>query len=327
MFDFILSDLDKAEANISHLAANTKDVPHLDVVYGLKARLYLWDAQYDKAAEYARKAIEAHKGAPLNAAQWNAPITGFNSPNNGSWMLSATSNKETLGNKKLSNWTGWMSSEAQFGYAGGGKVYLQIDRALYDKIADTDFRKLSFKAPKGHALEGKTTFIDDAVSKRLPPYTTVKFRPGQGNTTAYNIGAACSYPLMRVEEMYFIEAEAAAHTNAAKGVELLNTFMKTYRDAKYNCTLSNSDEVVQEVVLQKRIELWGEGRTFFDIKRLNLSVTRAYAGTNVPRPVQYNTKGRPAWMNFVLPKFEGVFNTAVTDYNNPDPSGKYTPAK
>lgn len=155
----------------------------------------------------------------------------------------------------------------------------------------------------------------------------MKFRPGQGNTTNYSIGAACSYPLMRVEEMYFIEAEAAAHTNAAKGVELLNTFMKTYRDAKYNCTLSNSDEVVQEVVLQKRIELWGEGRTFFDIKRLNLSVTRAYAGTNVPRPVQYNTKGRPAWMNFVLPKFEGVFNTAVTDYNNPDPSGKYTPAK
>ena len=327
MFDFILSDLDKAEANISHLAANTKDVPHLDVVYGLKARLYLWDAQYDKAAEYARKAIEAHRGAPLNAAQWNDPVTGFNSPNNGSWMLSATSNKETLGNNKLANWTGWMSSEAQFGYAGGAKVYLQIDRALYDKIADTDFRKLSFKAPKGHALEGKTTFINDAVGKRLAPYTTVKFRPGQGNTTAYNIGAACSYPLMRVEEMYFIEAEAAAHTNAAKGVELLNAFMKTYRDANYNCTLSNSDEVVQEVVLQKRIELWGEGRSFFDIKRLNLSVTRAYAGTNVPRPVQYNTKGRPAWMNFVLPRFEGVFNTAVTDYNNPDPSGKYTPAK
>ena len=70
MFDFILSDLDKAEANIGKLATNTKDVPHLDVVYGLKARLYLWDGQYEKAAEYARKAIEAHSGAPLTAAQW-----------------------------------------------------------------------------------------------------------------------------------------------------------------------------------------------------------------------------------------------------------------
>ena len=132
---------------------------------------------------------------------------------------------------------------------------------------------------------------------------------------------------MRVEEMYFIEAEAAAHTDGAKGAALLNTFMKTYRDANYNCTLSNSDEVVQEVVLQKRIELWGEGRTFFDIKRLNMSVTRAYDGTNFPKPVRYNTNGRPAWMNFVLPKFEGVYNTPVYNYNNPDPSGRYRPVK
>ena len=328
MFDFILSDLDKAEANIDKLDANTKDVPHLDVVYGLKARLYLWDGQYEKAAEYARKAIEAHNGSPLTAAQWNDPITGFNSPNNGSWMLSATANKETLGSRyNLSNWTGWMSSETQYGYAGGAGVFVRIDRSLYDKIADTDFRKLSFKAPAGHALEGKTTFIDAAIGKELDPYTTVKFRPGQGNISTYTIGSTCSYPLMRVEEMYLIEAEAAAHTDGAKGAALLNTFMKTYRDANYNCTLSSSDEVVQEVVLQKRIELWGEGRSFFDIKRLNMSVTRAYDGTNVPQPVRYNTNGRPAWMNIVLPKFEGVFNSPVYDFNNPDPSGRYRPVK
>jgi hypothetical protein len=328
MFDFILSDLDKAEANIDKLAVTTKDVPHLDVVYGLKARLYLWDGQYDKAAEFARKAINAHSGAPLTQAEWVDPIAGFNSPNVGSWMLSASINKETLGSRyNLSNWTGWMAPESQFGYAGLGGVFPFIDRSLYDKIADTDFRKLSFKAPKGHALEGKTPYIDKKVGAALPAYTGVKFRSGQGNIANYSVGAACSYPLMRVEEMYLIEAEAAAHTDGAKGAALLNTFMKTYRDANYNCTLSNSDEVVQEVVLQKRIELWGEGRTFFDIKRLNMSVTRAYEGTNVPEEVRYNTNGRPAWMNIVLPKFEGVYNTPVYNYNNPDPSGKYSPVK
>ena len=66
MFDFILADLDKAEANITYLNTASKDVPHLDVVYGLKARLYLWDGQYDKAEEFARKAINEHKGAPLH---------------------------------------------------------------------------------------------------------------------------------------------------------------------------------------------------------------------------------------------------------------------
>ena len=328
MFDFILSDLDKAEANIDKLDANTKDVPHLDVVYGLKARLYLWDGQYDKAAEFARKAINAHTGAPLTKTEWVDPIAGFNSPNVGSWMLSASINKETLGTRyNLSNWTGWVSPESRFGYAGLGGVFPFIDRSLYDKIADTDFRKLSFKAPKGHALEGKTSYINEKVGASLPAYTSVKFRSGQGNIVNHSVGAACSYPLMRVEEMYLIEAEAAAHTDGAKGAALLNTFMKTYRDANYNCTLSSSDEVVQEVVLQKRIELWGEGRSFFDIKRLNMSVTRAYEGTNVPEEVRYNTNGRPAWMNIVLPKFEGVFNSPVYDYNNPDPSGRYRPVK
>ena len=328
MFDFILSDLDKAEANIDKLDVKTKDVPHLDVVYGLKARLYLWDGQYDKAAEYARKAINAHTGNPLTKEEWVDPITGFNSPNVGSWMLSASVNKEILGERyNLSNWTGWLSPESRFSYAGVLRIYPTIDRSLYDKIADTDFRKLSFKAPKGHPLAGKTPYVNVKVGESFTDYTSVKFRCGQGNTQLHSVGAACSYPLMRVEEMYLIEAEAVAHTNAAKGVELLNTFMKTYRDANYNCTLSNSDEVVQEVVLQKRIELWGEFRTFFDIKRLNMSVTRAYPDSNFPNEFKYNTKGRPAWMNIVLPKFEGVFNTAVTDYNNPDPSGKYTPVK
>ena len=123
--------------------------------------------------------------------------------------------------------------------------------------------------------------------------------------------------------MYFIEAEAMAHTNPAKGLELLNSFMKNYRDPQYNCTSTESRALVEEIILQKRIELWGEGRTFFDIKRLNLSVVRAYDGTNVPSPVRYNTNGRPAWTNLVLPKYEGVYNTAVTYYNNPDPSEKY----
>ena len=58
-----------------------------------------------------------------------------------------------------------------------------------------------------------------------------------------------------------------------------------------------------------------------------MSVTRAYDGTNFPKPVRYNTNGRPAWMNFVLPKFEGVYNTPVYNYNNPDPSGRYRPVK
>ena len=40
--DFILADLDFAEQNIEFLQESAKTLPHLDAVYGLKARLYMW---------------------------------------------------------------------------------------------------------------------------------------------------------------------------------------------------------------------------------------------------------------------------------------------
>ena len=52
---------------------------------------------------------------------------------------------------------------------------------------------------------------------------------------------------MRVEEMYFIEAEAAAHLDAAQGVALLTDFMKKYRDPNYVCPVSSTDDVVEEI--------------------------------------------------------------------------------
>lgn len=64
IFDFIFEDLNHAEELLtdnSHTAG--KDVPSLAVVYGLKARAYLWlggfdSSNYAQAATYARKAIE-----------------------------------------------------------------------------------------------------------------------------------------------------------------------------------------------------------------------------------------------------------------------------
>lgn len=324
MLQFILSDLDKAEALTPQLKENTKDVPHLGVVYGLKARLYLWDGQYAQAAEYARKAIDEGY-TPLSENEWLNTRSGFNDPNNDSWMMSASVNKETLtADKNLTNWSSWLATEGQFGYAGLGGVYPIIASGLYNKIADTDFRKLSFKAPEGHPLEGKTPYIDNEIGAQLPDYASVKFRPGQGELDNFQVAAACSYPLMRVEEMYLIEAEAQAHLNPAQGVALLNTFMQTYRDASYHAEATTVENAVDAVLLQKRIELWGEGQTFFDIKRLNLSVNRAYAGTNFPAATRFSTNGRPAWMNFVIPRTETLYNSSVTHYNNPDPSNSYT---
>ena len=59
MAAFILEDLNNAEEYIVNLENDTKTLPHLDVVYGLKARYYMWLGDYANAKDYARKAINA----------------------------------------------------------------------------------------------------------------------------------------------------------------------------------------------------------------------------------------------------------------------------
>lgn len=324
MFDFILSDLDNAEQYIVYLDRTVKTLPDLSVVYGLKARLYMWVADYLKAQEYARKAIDVSGATPMTKDQWLSTTNGFNDISVSSWLWgSQMQSEDDVVKSGILNWTSWSSNEAVFGYAAAGPVNM-INVALYNKIADTDFRKLAWKAPAGSALEGQNTYCG-SMGASLPDYASLKFRPAQGNGDVSTTGAASAYPLMRVEEMYLIEAEAAAHQNATQGRDLLNSFMQTYRDAKYNCTASSTDAVVNEVVLQKRIELWGEGLTFFDVKRLNMSVTRGYSGTNFSEERRLNTNGRPAWMNICIVQTEENNNSALIGYENPDPSDVYTP--
>lgn len=325
MVAFIEEDLDNAEKYLVNLTdTKGKVLPSLACAYGLKARLYMWDGNYAKAQEYARKAIDTADVDPMTQQECMNTTTGFNVT--GPWMWgaqqSATNRTVTFG---IVNWTSWVCNETAFGYASAEPAFL-IDRKFYERISNTDFRKLMFKAPAGSPIENQVVFLNSTYRASVPEYGSLKFRPGNGNDQNYNEGACTAYPLMRVEEMYFIEAEAAAHQDAAQGKTLLENFMKSYRDPNYVCLMSSTDDVVEEIVFQKRVELWGEGQSFFDIKRLNYSVTRGYPGTNVDDELaRLNTNGRPAWMNWVIVQIEGENNEALVGKNNPDPSDKYTP--
>lgn len=329
MMEFLINDLDKAEQYINAQMRTSKTMPNLACVYGLKARAYMWDEDYAKAREYARKAIDAHgAGTVTTRDQWLSLTTGFNDLSTPSWMwgqqLLSDDNAVKTG---IVNWTSWSSNEYVQGYAASGP-FVMIDADLYSKIEDTDFRKLTFVAPAGSALSGQENYINNnyllSQGVELPEYASLKFKPGAGDMESSTTACAVGIPLMRVEEMYLIEAEAAAQLSPAEGKTLLEDFVKTYRNPKYVCNASSKEEVVDECFLQKRIELFGEGLIFFDYKRLNKSVTRYYPGTNFAVARRYNTEGRPAWMNFVFVQQEASGNAAMVNFNNPDPSGLYT---
>ena len=334
MFKFIESDLNNAEKYIVNLTSNKNNtLPDLAVVYGLKARLYMWNEDYAKAKEYARKAIDTYGGTPMSEDDATDTKKGFNDITK--WMWGAQYTTEDRAVKfGIINFTSFASNETVFGYAGAGPMNM-IGKSFYDRISDTDWRKTMWKAPAGSPLEAKNKYVDSKMEmkngvmediskfkKRIPTYGSLKFRPNQGNYAESSIGVVSAYPLMRVEEMYFIEAEAAERLAPGTGITLLENFMKTYRDKQYVYTGSNA---IDEILFQKRIELWGEGLSFFDIKRANVSVTRGYTGTNFFEEWRFNTNGRPAWMNFCIVNLEENDNPAVKGKNNPDPSKAYKP--
>jgi hypothetical protein len=162
-------------------------------------------------------------------------------------------------------------------------------------------------------------------------YESLKFRPADGNVMDYTVGNSADWCLMRIEEMYFIEMEAQLRLSTgglSKAQDLLNEFMQNYRYDGYDCTLATmtTDAFIKEMLLQKRIEFWGEGVLYFDYKRLNSGITRGYTGTNVPATARLNCEGRSPQWNIVITRGEYQSNKGIKhpEMNNPDPTEKLT---
>jgi hypothetical protein len=308
----------------------------LAVVYGLKARAYLWLGQfnntyknvktgqqaYQEAARYARLAITASNATIMTESEYLNATTGFNTANN-SWMWYLPQTTEGVTN--LVNYIAWRSGEATWGY-GGKFVFEGVNNNFYNRISTTDWRRKGFVGsdPAAWYKENKnlTNLSEEEFLASVPAYANMKFHPANGNTTTWQIGNVTDVPLMRVEEMYLIEAEATAQVDVEAGKNLLVAFM-AYRDPKYSTEglVSSVEAVVDEIIWQKRVELWGEGVVFYDFKRLGLGINNGYAGTNVPTDSRVNVKGVAPWWNFCIPESETYQNGALVGKNNPNPDG------
>ena len=334
----IFPDLEEAAELLDGYQPAAKTMPTKAVVYGLMARAYLErgtagvDGAYAKAAEYARMAITESGCTPLTQAQWEDPITGFNSSTaNGAWMFCTNQTSDQVHN--LYSFIAHMSIEENWTNYGKA-VGRSINSHLYEKIADDDFRKHSWLDPdffdyydyKSCRPDARTFFCDVYPgTSYTKEYGSIKFRPGQGDYETYSIGNAIDFPLMRVEEMYLIEAEATGAANLENGKALLNTFMQTYRQPSYNCTASSFADFQKEVALQARIEFWGEGIPFFYKKRLGLGIHLANSNCKHD-DYRFELDGVAPWWNIVIPKFERLGNTAITpELNNPDPTETVDP--
>jgi hypothetical protein len=348
-YELIFSDLAQAEKYLKGYTPASKAFPSPACVYGLYARAYIErgtagvSGAFEKAAEYARKAITESGCAPLTQDQWEDPVNGFNnatSQNSWMWGVCITSdNIDLIGN----DFYGLMMTE-QTWTVYGWRVGRSASRKFYEAIPDNDFRKYSWLDPAFYGVNGNPpsdSYYGHAYKLAMPAatvrqnitagngftgfpwiYNTIKFRPAEGNYSNKTIGSAMDFPIMRVEEMYLIEAEATAYTNQSKAAELLNSFM-AYRitDGSYDCSPKNTSQqsLVDEIIFQKRVELWGEGVNYYDAKRLKLGLHRGYKGVNASAyNVTFDVDSIfPIW-NCRIPETERQGNPAII--LNPTPS-------
>ena len=333
----IFPDLEKAGKLLENFTAPDKYTISLALVYGLKARAYLERgtdkndaAAYRSAAEYARKAITASGRTPLTQEEWEDPANGFNNAeSNNAWIWGLALPSESVAN--LMCFTVHMSCENDWAPYHAGRA---INRNLYNSIYLRDFRRHSWLDPDRGSYSYKSCRPDgkEYFAEKLADYVNIKFRPAQGAYKDVKVGGAADHCCMRVEEMYFIEAEATAQAGDVQGgIRLLNEFMTKYRmmdGAVYDCSAQSTlKSFVNELMLQKRIEFWGEGIVMFDMKRLDMSSKRGYVGTNAPASYRLNVDGRAPYWNFVISRGETQNNTAIAKQNNPDPSGLVEPWK
>ncbi len=261
----------------------TKNYMNASVANGLLARYYLLSQQWDKAVSAAQKAYASYT---LDAKLSNA----FNDITHSEWMWGFDHNAETQTTyasffSHVSNLTG--------GYAGLAYASRLIDSKLYDAIPETDIRKSFFNGPQGDATQSQ-------AGAKLP-YAGLKF--------GWLDGWVMDYMYMRAPEMYLIEAEALAHLNQGeKAAEALAPLMAV-RDKGWH----KSSVTVEDVYLQRRIELWGEGFSFFDLKRLNKGIDRAYAGNNHLPGYQLVVPALAKTWIYQIPNKEMQENKALTE--------------
>lgn len=341
MFEFILADLKDAEEIFKSYEGENVEVkptvygssvtyPELAAVYGLYARAYLWlggfnnlnyknvatgEEAYRLAAEYARKAIDAANVPIMSEMEWTNTTTGFNSvvP---AWIWATQMSTDTVINN-LYAFPAHVCPEASYGY--GPHACVGVASSTYDRLSNSDFRKKLIVGPNTTYADFKnyTTMPQDEWEELAyrAPYTNFKFRPAQGERVDYMVANAISLPIMRIEEMYFIEMEATAHYDEGTARTLLNTFMAN-RASSY--VILPTEDVVDEIIFQKSVEFWGEGKILFDMKRLNMGVDTT--GQNYPSGMLFKSEGRLPWWNLPIPSGETAVNTACKETAGPDPS-------
>lgn len=272
----INADLDEAIRLFTSSGISQSHKSHADlyVAYGLKARVAMTQEKWDVAEAAAASALQKPGLALMDS---KALLDGFNSVSNSEWMWGS----EIIDSQA----TSWYSFFNHMDAAAGGHAESARKLAsswIYAMMDDDDVRKGWFVTPTG---------LGELEEDELGPnvsHNQLKFRVKAAGSWA------ADYIYMRAAEMYLNKAEAQCHQGkyAEARATLKDLVSGRYTDGNYDARLSRVSDsreltlkssesmdvatLMDEIMLQRRTELWGEGFRVFDIMRLKTGFVRDY---------------------------------------------------
>ena len=222
--------------NYTRKGDGQKFKPDVNVVNGLLARAYLLTGQWEEAAKAAAAARQGYS-LMTTAAEYE----GFNNISNKEWIWG---HPQTLAQSSASYNFYFLDATHVGAYSS-----FMADPHFRDTFSDGDIRLELFQWMREGYLGYK------------------KFHMRADDTA--------DIVLMRASEMLLVEAEALARDGfSEKAVVPLNELRHARGLGDYDLTGKSQQDVIDEILMERRRELWGEGFGITDILRTQQSVKR-----------------------------------------------------
>ena len=287
----IINDLEFAVTNLAGFTRSKKGMIDKYVAEGLLAYTYAAMGNNQKVADLAQDIIN-NSGYPLTTREQIFYDTntkkggGFNDVETKSWMWGV--DLITENSFDLKSWWGMIDIYTySYAWAGDGKA---MDDKLYAQIRTNDIRKKQFNRD---LLPSNKFFSPDRVIGGQRKIST-------------------DYIYMRVDEFYLLAAEALAKlgqdtqakTIYKKLLKLRYPEATAATDIAYVDALTNA-QLQDDIYLNTRIELWGEGKSYFAMKRNHKTIER---GSNHVEEKNTTFSYDNPRLTFAIPQNESINN-------------------
>ena len=263
VYDRINKDLDEAIEHLGNVTTIKKaNKSHIDihVARGLKARVLLAQGKWKDAAAMAQKVIDG-SGARLQDDTYVTTVNRMSDQSNTEWIWGKFGQEDQAGT--LKDFHSFMSNKnASYNKNTPRAIY----NLLYNRISDTDIRKtLWFPEAQNPKSQPRPVI---PTGGQIRNYMANKFLLADENMKCGDV------PWMRLPEMMLTVAEGYARAGMyAEAAQALYP-LAHHRDPEYTLSTNTGDDLIDEIMFQRRIELWGEGFRFTDLKRLAMPLDR-----------------------------------------------------